>query len=72
MGGDRFPPELKVLASAPSANAVFDIRSEVALVTSPSALRGRKDGLSEKEEEDPGGLGINIAGDDVRNLSKEK
>ena len=72
MGGNRFPPELKMLASAPSANAVFDVGCKVALMTPPSSLRGQKDGLGEEEEKDPGDLGVDIARDVIRYLSKEK
>ena len=71
MSGDGFPPELKLFAGAPSANALFDVGRQVALVASPSSLRGRKDGLCKEEEEDPGGLSVNVASDIIRDFGEK-
>ena len=72
MSGDRLFPQLKVIASAPSADTIFNVGGEIPLVALPSPLRSRKDRLGQQKEENPGSLNIDVASDFVRDLGEEK
>ena len=70
MSSRRFPPELVVLASAPSSYPLFDVGGQIPLVALSTSFGRRQNGLSEKEEKGPAILCFNILGDAVGDLGK--
>ena len=72
MGGNRFPPELKVLACAPPADPLFNIGGEIPLVAFSSSLGRRQDGLGDKEEKSPAIFRADVPGDALGDFGEKE